>query len=182
MTLEPFALWVSLALVAVALAYAGRVWRGRGFAPGVDLLFVSAWLGAITVLHAPAPFELTASHLVEGTGLPAVIREADDRIHAVESLPGDWVDALTGPFGGWSEDQLPAPPRQAERRLERSVVPAVEELVSALIRGASFAFCALAMGTAYFLRRTASLRKELAQLRVRIEALEAGASPESRSV
>jgi hypothetical protein len=168
--------WIEGILSAWLLLLGGLyAWTARrrvGRAPAANLVFALALACALSALHLPAPFQALSTALVEATGLPALLRDADARIHAIESLPGDIVDTLRGPFaegGEESEADSPAPDSLA---LGARVLPLLEGMVTGLLRWTCFALCLLALLASFLLRRGEFLSSELRALRLRVAALE----------
>ncbi len=168
--------WIEGILSAWLLLLGGLyAWSARrrvGRAPAANLVFALALAGALSALHLPAPFQALSSALVEATGLPALLREADARIDAIESLPGDIADTLRGPFAEGGEESEADPSTPDSLALGDRVLPPLEGMVTGLLRGTCFALCLLALLAASALRRGELLSSELRALRHRVAVLE----------
>jgi hypothetical protein len=117
-----------------------RPWRPRRFwrslSPSVDLLFLSGLLLGALALYEPRPFDRAARLLIGQTELPASLDAVDREIRELSDSPRRlWIDLL-GRIGLPSfAPEAPVPyDRARDGRLQQSVLPAVNALVSALLR------------------------------------------------
>lgn len=176
----PLSLVLAVGLFWLAFAYVRRARAEPGPARGTDALFALAWALAALALLWPSALRPAASEAVAETGVPEFLREADDRIEAVEELPQTLWDELRGPLG-WALDETSpvAPiPLRGGRALELRVVPAIESWVAGWLRVAALFVASAGLAVAWLLRRTLGLRRRLRRLEARVARLEAeGAAP-----
>jgi len=160
--------------LAVGAGYLRRARHAEAPAPATDLLFASAWvLGALALLQPPL-FRPVAAALLDASGLPAFLREADARIEVVERIPVTVWELLRGPLGWALEEEPPVPPLPLRGgvALEPRVASAVEALLVLWTRVACFGAAASAMIASFLLRRTLSNRSRLRRLEDRVADLE----------
>jgi len=130
-------------------------------------------LGALALLQPPL-FRPVASALLDASGLPAFLREADARIEVVERIPATVWELLRGPLGWALDEEPPVPPLPLRGgvALEPRVASAVEALLVLWARLAVFGAAASAMILSFLLRRTLSNRSRLRRLEDRVAGLE----------
>jgi hypothetical protein len=156
-------LWIKLlasGLAGFALLYVLRLrpWRPRRFwnalSPSVDLLFLSGVLLGVLALFEPMPFDGGARLLLDQTDLPASLDSLDREIAELADAPRRlWIELL---------DQIglaqaaPAPPAPydpvRDGHLQRRVLPAVQAIVSVLLRAFFYAGSLMVIAVALVMR------------------------------
>jgi len=155
--------WIKLfasALASFSLLYVLRLrpWRPRRFwralSPSVDLLFLSGVLLGALALFEPMPFDRGASLLIAQTELPAHLDALDREIAELAAAPRQlWIDLLEQ-IGLPGAAPAPPAPYDAARdgHLQHRVLPAVEAIVSVLLRAFFYAGSLLVITVALVMR------------------------------
>ncbi|MCA9505119.1 MAG: hypothetical protein H6748_00630 [Spirochaetaceae bacterium] len=203
-------LWQTALLGGIACAgllYVLAFRLGPSSALLADGLFLIAFALAVASILTTAPFERAASALVEWTPLPGALRDLDEKVAAIESLPRELVERALARVG-YSPGEPDAPTaepnasvvseRATGRRpapavdnagdatsaaveargpFEARVRPAVEGLVSSGLRGLGFVAGALSMLLALALRLATLALRRARRLSERITRLEASQAP-----
>jgi len=184
MMMTGLALWQEILLLGVAaisLVYVlyFRIWVA--LAAGSDLLFVAALALSVTSVALPTLYETAAADLLEHTPVPAALASADQRVAALESLPQELIDRALESLGYEREETEPVAYEPGP--FETRVRPALEALITTILRVTSFLCATLILGLALALRSSTSTARELRALERRLDRLEAGpiSSPQATS-
>jgi hypothetical protein len=174
--LSGLALWqeiLLLGLAAISLVYVlyFRIWVA--LATGSDLVFAASLALAVTSVAWPALFEAASTRLVDRSPLPEALASADQRVAALEALPRELIDRALESLGYERDleahDLVARPPGPFESRVR----PALEALLTAVLRMTSFACASLLLLTALALRSSTSTTRALQSLTQRVDRLEA---------
>ena len=177
------ALWQEIALLALALLSAVYVFYFRiwvALATGSDVLFAAALVVCIASIAVPGLFDLGARHAVNSSPLPAALSTADAKVAHLEALPGELVKMALDKIGYEGDGEAIPDAIQEPGPFESNVRPAVESLVSLLLRATSCIASFFLLLTALALRSSTSTARELQQLATRLDQLTIGANPEGR--
>ena len=172
------AVWQELLLVALAIlslvyVFYFKIWVA--LATGSDLIFAAALAVAVASVATPILFDRAAIALVDRSSLPEALASADEKVAAIESLPGELIDRALAKLG-YEPDPEEAPPSEAKRSpgpFESRIRPSVEALVSFVLRTGSFFTAALLLMVALALRSSTSTARALQNLSLRTDELEA---------
>lgn len=167
---------LGLALLAILYVFTFRIWVA--LATGADLLFALALGSCVVSIALPAVFGEGARYVVEASPLPPVLASADERLDALEALPGQIVARALAKVGYEEEPPEEAVERQplgdSTGRIESSVLPAVESLIGLVLRTTTFASSLFLLMVALALRSSTSTTRQIRELIARIEVLESG--------
>lgn len=154
-----------------------RPWRPRlflaGLSPSLDLLFLATLVLAASALLEPRPFDRGAALLIAQTDLPDTIAEVDTRISDLEALPERlWADLKASI--GFGDDEIAPPPPVLVRpgSVEATVIQAVGEIVSMILRVYTYLSCVLALWVLLVVRLFSRSRASHPGQRQREEDLE----------
>ena len=186
------ALWqevslIGLALLSLVYVFYFRIWVAMAMAS--DLLFVAALMVCTASIAMPSLFDVGARQAVNASPLPEALLEADAKVAALESLPAELIARALAKVG-YERDPEPTSDTDASRigasapepgPFESRVRPAVETLISVLLRGTSCMASFFVLLMALALRSSTSTARELQALSVRLEQIEA-AGPTGREI
>ena len=165
---------LSLGLLGFGYALAFRVWRAP--VAGADLIFALSLALAAASLTAPAAFQFPTRALVERSPLPVALEQADARVAALATLPGELIEAALDRFGyAGAEPALDSPPEETPIQSGSFVAgirPSIEGLISSVLRGFGLCLGALGMLTALALRVATMAVRKAQMLSLRLAALE----------
>lgn len=184
------ALWQELALVGLTMlsivyVFYFRIWVALAMAS--DLLFAWALAVCVASIAVPPLFDAGARHAVELSPLPEALLHADAKVAALESLPADLIERALEKVG-YSRDEADDPGaattnesaeevEQEPGPFESRVRPAVESLVSVLLRATSCMISFFLLLMALALRSSTATARELRALSARLDLVsEAAAS------
>jgi hypothetical protein len=163
-------LLLGLALVSFLYVFYFRIWVA--LAMGSDLIFALALAAAIISVTTSAPFDRASFELVERSALPEALVSADERVAAIEAMPGEMIDRALAHLG---VEPTPEPvlleplgPGPFESRIR----PSVEALVSVVLRALSFFCASLLLLIGLSLRSSTSTARALQAVSARADALE----------
>jgi len=161
----------ALALISLVYVYYFRIWVA--LATGSDLLFVAALAVCVASIAIPRVFDEGARRLVDASPLPAALADADTRVADLEALPSRLIDHALEKIGYErevdDEDEVLLPVTAGP--FESHVRPAVEALVSLVLRAGSFVCSFFLLLMALALRSSTSTARELDKLSTRVERL-----------
>jgi len=172
-----FALWQEIALLGLALLSAVYVFYFRiwvALATGSDVLFAAALVVCVASIAAPGLFDIGARHAVDASPLPSALIDADAKVATLEALPGELVELALDKIGYErdAEDRVSPEIPPAPGPFETRVRPAVEALVSLLLRTTSCIGSFFLLLTALALRSSTSTVRELNQLSARLDRID----------
>jgi hypothetical protein len=166
-------LLVGLAILSLVYVFYFKIWVA--LATGSDLIFAAALAVAVASVATPTLFDRASTALVDRSSLPEALTSADEKVAAIESLPGELIDRALAKLGYESdpeEESLPEAKRPPGP-FESKIRPSVEALVSFVLRTASFFSAALLLMMALALRSSTSTARALQNLSLRTDELEA---------
>jgi hypothetical protein len=155
------AVWQELLLVALGIlslvyVFYFKIWVA--LATGSDLIFAAALAVAVASVATPILFDRAAIALVDRSSLPEALTSADEKVAAIESLPGELIDRALAKLGYEPdpEEELPTEAERGPGPFESRIRPSVEALVSFVLRTGSFFTSALLLMMALALRSSTS--------------------------
>ena len=100
--MSEFALWqqfllLGLALISLIYVFYFKIWVA--IARGSDLIFAAALAVAIASVAAPGLFDRLSEAIVDRSALPEALISADEKVAAIESLPGELIDRALAKIG-----------------------------------------------------------------------------------
>lgn len=164
-------LLLGLGLLSLVYVFYFKIWVA--LATGSDLIFAVALATAVASVAAPILFDRASTALIDRSSLPEALTSADQKVAAIEALPGELIDRALAKIGYEAdpeEDPLEDP---GPGPFESTIRPSVEALVSFVLRAASFFTAALLLLMALALRSSTSTARALQNLTLRTNALEA---------
>lgn len=164
-------LLLGLALLSLLYVFYFRIWVA--LATGSDLVFAAALVMAVASVLTPPLFDHAAATLIDRSPLPEALTRADEKIAAIESLPGELIDRALAKLGYEPEPEELTSPERGPGPFESQIRPSVEALVSTVLRVASFVIATFSLLMALALRSSTSTARALHELSLRTEALEA---------
>ena len=172
------AIWQELVLVCLAFlslfyVFYFKIWVA--LATGSDFIFAAALLVAVASIATPVVFDRAATALVDRSSLPAALSSADEKVAAIEALPGELIDRALSKLGYEPEpeaESLPIPD-PAPGPFESRIRPSVDALVSFVLRFAGFFTATILLLMALSLRSSTSTARAMQNLSLRTTALEA---------
>lgn len=172
------ALWqqfllLGLALISLIYVFYFKIWVA--IARGSDLIFAAALAVAIASVAAPGLFDRLSEAIVDRSALPEALISADEKVAAIESLPGELIDRALAKIGYEPdpEEELVPEPEPTPGPFESKIRPSVEALVAVVLRASSFFTATVLLLMALALRSSTSTARTLHALSLRTEALEA---------
>lgn len=170
------ALWQELALVVLALLSAVYVFYFRiwvALATGSDLLFVCALCVCVLAVAVPSVFDRGAEWAVAASPLPEALTEADERVVDLETMPTRLINRALRKIGfeREAEEVLLAEAKAVPGPFASHVRPAVEGLVSLILRGTSCVGSFFVLLMALALRSSTATARELDELNQRLDRL-----------
>lgn len=168
-------LLVCLMLVSLLYVFYFKIWVA--LAAGSDVVFAAALAVAIASVTMPALFDGAATTLVDRSSLPTALTSADDKIAAIESLPGEMIETALAKLGYEPDSDEEPVEQRGPGPFESRIRPAVEALVSGVLRTASFCMASILLLLALALRSSTSTARALQALSLRATALEAQLTP-----
>ena len=169
-------LLAGLALISFIYVFYFKIWVT--LAAGSDLVFVAALAVAIASIAVPSLFDVAAAQLVDRSALPEALNAADEKVAAIEALPGELIDRALAKVGYEPDDeiddeqQILAELDTGPGPFESKIRPAVEALVAVVLRTASFLISTLLLLMALALRSSTSTARALQNLVHRTDDLE----------
>lgn len=164
-------LLLSLAFLSLLYVFYFKIWVA--LATGSDLVFAGALAVAVASVAAPALFDHAATLLVDRSSLPEALTSVDEKVAAIESLPGELIDRALAKLGYETDPEEEPLPEPGPGPFESKIRPSVEALVSVVLRTASFFTATLLLLLALALRSSTSTARALQKLALRTDALEA---------
>lgn len=164
-------LLLGLAFLSLLYVFYFKIWAA--LAAGSDLVFAAALAVAVASVAAPVPFDRAATMLVDRSALPDALSSADEKVAAIESLPGELIERALANLGYEPNPELTPPLEAGPGPFEAKIRPSVEALVSTVLRIASFFTATLLLLMALALRSSTSTARALQRLSSRTDALEA---------
>ena len=175
--MSELALWqqfllLGLALISLIYVFYFKIWVA--IARGSDLIFAAALAVAIASVAAPSLFDRLSEAIVDRSSLPEALISADEKIAAIESLPGELIDRALAKIGYEPdpEEELVPEPEPTPGPFESKIRPSVEALVAVVLRASSFFTATVLLLMALALRSSTSTARTLHALSLRTEALE----------
>ncbi len=174
-----------LALLSFVYVFYFKIWIT--LAAGSDVVFIAALAVAVASIAAPGLFALAAAGLVDRSALPEALNAADEKMAAIEALPGELVDRALAKLGYESEEPIGEEVDPGPGPFESRIRPSVEALVAVVLRVSSFVISTLLLLLALALRSSTSTARAIQNLSRRTEELEGalserGAGPISAEV
>jgi hypothetical protein len=169
------AIWQELLLLVLGLlslvyVFYFKIWVA--LATGSDLIFAAALALAVASVAVPILFDRASTTLVDRSSLPEALTSADQKVAAIEALPGELIERALAKLGYEAdpeEEPLEAP---GPGPFQATIRPSVEALVSFVLRTASFFTAGLLLLMALALRSSTSTARALQTLTRRTDALE----------
>jgi hypothetical protein len=170
------AIWQELVLVCLAFlslfyVFYFKIWVA--LATGSDFIFAAALLVAVASVATPAVFDRVASALVDRSSLPAALSSADEKVAAIEALPGELIDRALSKLGYEPEPEIEPLLAPGPGPFESRIRPSVDALVSFVLRSAGFFTATILLLMALSLRSSTSTARAMQNLSLRTTALEA---------
>ena len=160
-----------LGLLSLVYVFYFKIWVA--LATGSDLIFAAALALAVASIAVPILFDRASTTLVDRSSLPEALTSADQKVAAIEALPGELIDRALAKLGYEADPEEEPLEDPGPGPFEATIRPAVEALVSFVIRTASFFTAALLLLMALALRSSTSTARALQTLTRRTDALEA---------
>ena len=164
-------LLLSLVLLSLLYVFYFKIWVA--LAAGSDLVFAAALAVAIASVATPVLFDRVATALVDRSSLPEALTSADEKVAAIESLPGELIDRALAKLGYEPDPEEEPSSEPGPGPFESKIRPSVEALVSVVLRTTSFFTATLLLLMALALRSSTSTARALQNLSLRTESLEA---------
>ncbi len=165
-------LLAGLAVLSFVYVFYFKIWVT--LAAGSDLVFASALAVAITSIAAPGVFGRIATEFVDRSSLPEALISVDEKVAAIEALPGELIDRALAKLGR-ARDPEDASLNESEAGpgpFEARIRPSVEALVAGVLRVSSFLISTLLLLMALALRSSTSTARALHTLTQRTDDLE----------
>ena len=147
-------LLLSLALLSLLYVFYFKIWVA--LAAGSDLVFAAALAVAIASVATPVLFDRVATALVDRSSLPEALTSADEKVAAIESLPGELIDRALAKLGYEPDPEEEPLSEPGPGPFESKIRPSVEALVSVVLRTTSFFTATLLLLMALALRSSTS--------------------------
>jgi len=173
--MSELAIWQELVLVCLALlalfyVFYFKIWVA--LATGADFIFVAALIVAVASIATPVVLDRVATALVDRSSLPAALSTADEKVAAIESLPGELIDRALSKLGYEPEPETEPLLEPGPGPFESKIRPSVDALVSFVLRSAGFFTATILLLMALSLRSSTSTATAMQNLSLRTTALE----------